>query len=122
MRRVRVAAVILAALILLTLTGRRLVSDSLNALEAGLTQVESLCTSGAYQAAKQQISNMTQAYQKKQAVLALFIRRDKLNELETALYGLNAYVHPDYRQDLFCETGKLKAQLNGMRRLFFGLP
>lgn len=121
MRRVRVAAVILAALILLTLTGRRLVSDSLNALEAGLTQVESLCAGGAYQAAKQQISNMTQAYQKKQAVLALFIRRDKLNELETALYGLNAYVHPDYRQDLFCETGKLKAQLNGMRRLFFGL-
>ena len=54
--------------------------------------------------------------------MALFIRRDKLNELETALYGLNAYVHPDYRQDLFCETGKLKAQLNGMRRLFFGLP
>ena len=33
-----------------------------------------------------------------------------------------AYVHPDYRQDLFCEIGKLKAQLNGMRRLFFGLP
>ena len=46
---------------------------------------------------------------------------DKLNELETALYGLNAYVHPDYRQDLFCEIGKLKAQLNGIRRLFFGL-
>ena len=53
--------------------------------------------------------------------MALFIRRDKLSELENALCGLSAYAHPDYLQDLLCETGKLKAQLNGIRRLFFGL-
>lgn len=121
MNRLRAAAVILAALLLLTLASQRLVSDSLDSLETGLTQVERLCADGAYQTAKEQLCNMTQAYQKKQAVLALFIRRDKLSELETSLYSLTAYVHPDYRQDLFCETGRLKAQLNGIRRLFFGL-
>ena len=121
MNRLRAAAVILAALLLLTLASQRLVSDSLDPLETGLTQVERLCDDGAYQTAKERLYNITQAYQKKQAVLALFIRRDKLSELETSLYSLTAYVHPDYRQDLFCETGRLKAQLNGIRRLFFGL-
>lgn len=47
---------------------------------------------------------MTQSYQKQQAVLAVFIRKDQLHELESALYGLNAYAHPDYLQDLLCET------------------
>ena len=121
MNRLRAAAVILATLLLLTLASQRLVSDSLDSLETGLTQVERLCADGAYQTAKERLYNITQAYQKKQAVLALFIRRDKLSELETSLYSLPAYVHPDYRQDLFCETGRLKAQLNGIRRLFFGL-
>ncbi|WP_294526586.1 DUF4363 family protein [uncultured Allofournierella sp.] len=121
MSRLRAAALILAALFLLTLIGQRLVSGSLDSLEAGLTQVEKLCADGSYQAAKAQIGSITQAYQKQQAVLALFIRRDKLSELENALCGLSAYAHPDYLQDLLCETGKLKAQLNGIRRLFFGL-
>lgn len=121
MNRLRVAAMILAALCLLTLIGQRLVSGSLDSLEAGLTQVENLCIRGEYRNAQEQIQNMTRGYQKQQAALALFIRRDKLSDLENALCGLSAYAHPDYLQDLLCETGKLRAQLNGVRRLFFGL-
>lgn len=121
MNRLRVAAMILAALCLLTLIGQRLVSGSLDSLETGLTQVENLCIRGEYRNAQEQIQNMTRGYQKQQAALALFIRRDKLSDLENALCGLSAYAHPDYLQDLLCETGKLRAQLNGVRRLFFGL-
>ena len=121
MKRLRAAAMILAALCLLTLIGQRLVSDSLDSLDKGLARVESLCICGEYPQAREQIRYMTQGYQKQQAVLAVFVRKDQLHEPESALYGLNAYAHPDYLQDLLCETGKLKSQLNGVRRLFFGL-
>lgn len=121
MNRMQAAAIILAALCFLTLIGQRLISSSLDSLDAGLTQVENLCTCGEYRKAQEQIHDMTRDYRKQQAALALFIRRDKLNELENALCGLSAYAHPDYLQDLLCETGKLRAQLDGVRRLFFGL-
>lgn len=121
MKRLHAAAVILLALILVTWAGQLLVANTLDSLDTGLARVEQLCLCGEYPAARQQLKQTIQAYQKQQTVLAFFLRRDRLSELENALCGLSAYVHPDYRQDLLCETGKLKAQLNGIRRLFFGL-
>lgn len=121
MNRLQAAAGILAALFLLTLLGGRLVSQSLDSMEEGLTQIESKCARQEYKAAREQLHQITADYQKQQSILALFIRRDRLNELESALCSLNAYAQPDYLQDLLCETGKLKAQINGIRRLFFGL-
>lgn len=121
MNRLKAAAFILAALFLLTLVGGRLVSNSMDSLDAGLAQVEAQCRHMEYEAAQEQLRRITAAYQKQQTMLAFFIRRDRLSELESALNGLSAYAQPEYQQDLLCETGKLKAQINGIRRLFFGL-
>lgn len=121
MNRLKAAAAILAALFLLTLVSGQLVSESLDSLDAGLAQVEIQCRHMQYETAQEQLRHVITAYQKQQTLLAFFIRRDRLSELESALSGLSAYVQPDYQQDLFCETGKLRAQINGIRRLFFGL-
>lgn len=121
MNRLKAAAAILAALFLLTLASGRLVSKSLDALDAGLEQVETQCRHRQYEGAQAQLRRVITAYQKQQTMLAFFIRRDRLSELESALNGLSAYAQPDYQQDLLCETGKLRAQINGIRRLFFGL-
>lgn len=121
MNRLQAAAAILAALLLVTLIGGRLVSKSLDSLEEGLVQIETQCSRQEYKAAQEQLRQMTADYQRQQAMLALFIRRDRLSELESALCSLSAYAQPDYLQDLLCETSKLKAQINGVRRLFFGL-
>lgn len=121
MNRLRAAILILAILVLLTLAGQRLIANTIDSLEAGLIQVEESCLKGDYLKAQSRIQEITRNYQKDQTVLAFFIRRDKLNDLESTLCGLSAYAHPEYRQDLLCETGKLRAQLNGIRRLFFGL-
>lgn len=121
MKRVHAAIFILVALLVVTLASSWLVKDTTETLLAALNLIEEQCTSGNYEAAQEGIGQLNEYYQKREHILALFIKRDYLGNISVCLGGLNAYIHKDNAQDLKSELGKARAQIEVVNHLFFSM-
>ncbi len=121
MKRMRSAVWILLILFGVVCYSAWMVRDTTHTLLAQMEQVENLCQAGEYDNAAGQLAQMNAYYEKREHLLALFIKRDYLSSIAVSLGGLSAYATPDNRQDLSSEIGKAKAQLLTVEHLFFSL-
>lgn len=121
MNRVKTAVVLLFALILLILVSGWLVHRIDQKLLCSLDQIEALCLQGHFEQAQKEIHILRRYYQKREHLLALFIRRDYLNNTAVSLSGLSAYTASDNLRDLCSEISKTRTQLVMIEHLFFSM-
>lgn len=121
MNRVKTAVVLLFALILLILVSGWLVHRIDQKLLCSLDQIEALCLQGHFEQAQKEIQILRRYYQKREHLLALFIRRDYLNNTAVSLSGLSAYTASDNLRDLCSEISKTRAQIVMIEHLFFSM-
>lgn len=121
MKRIWAAAALLAAACMILLLGSLAVSGSFSRLEEDLAEAESLCIQGRYQRAAELLQTTGDILDSREHLLALFLRRDDLRQLQSSLHGLPAYAHPEYLTDFCFEVRQVMAEISAMRHLFFSL-
>ncbi len=121
MKRIWAAAALLAAACIVLLLGSLAVSGTFGQLEEDLDEAQSLCSQGRYQRAADLLQNTARTLDGREHLLALFLRRDDLRQLQTSLHGLPAYACQEHLSDFRFEARQVTAQIAAMRHLFFSL-
>ena len=70
---------------------------------------------------REKLDELTGKLQSREHMLALFIRRDLLGQIQLEVAGLRAYLDEEHIADLQCEAEHALAQLQTVRHLFFGM-
>ena len=121
MKRIWAAVALLTAACILLLLGSLAVFFAFNQLENDLTEAQALCAQGRYQRAADLLQDAGETLDRREHLLALFLRRDDLRQLQANLHGLPAYACEEYCTDFFFESRQILAQITAMRHLFFSL-
>ncbi len=120
MARAKIAVGLLLGILVAVLVSNGVVRCAFNSTEQQLLEVVQLCEEGRCEHAREKLDELTYTLQGQEHILALFIRRDLLGQMQLETEGLRAYLDSEYIADLQCEAEHALAQLQMVRHLFFG--
>lgn len=121
MARAKIAAWLLLGVLAATLVSSWIVRRAFDTTEQEILEVVQLCKEGRCERARERLDELTGKLQSKEHMLALFIRRDLLGQIQLEVAGLRAYLDEEHIADLQCETEHALAQLQAVRHLFFSI-
>lgn len=117
--RTHMAIWIVLILIVLVLLGAQTIHQECARIKDQLDQIEECVLDENYTEAQQLSKDLAWSVQHN-LNLRLFIRRDLLAELCTALSGIPAYTQIEYYADLRSEIEKARNQVRALNESFFG--
>lgn len=121
MTRAKIAGWLLLGILAATLASSWIVRRAFSTTEQQLLEVVQLCEEGQCEHAREKLDELTHTLQGREHILALFIRRDLLGEIQLEAAGLRAYLDGEHIADLKCELEHALAQLHAVRHLFFSI-
>ena len=121
MKRVTIAWLLLLGAIFLAGAGSFVVHRSFGWMDDQLTSAQADCIEQQYDSALQKSKHAEEFFAQNEHLLALFLRRDYLREIQTTLSGLSSYACEEYSNDFLCESSQAIQQLNAVKHLFFGI-
>ena len=110
---------ILVLCLLLYLAGRY-VTDTTDAMQAGVQRAYALAEQGDYPAARAAYAQTTRRAERDSALLALLVRRNIIDQLNQTMAVLPPCAEADSLADLEMETQRACAQIAQVRQSFFG--
>lgn len=121
MARAKIAVWLLLGVLAATLVSSWIVRRAFDTTEQQMLEVVQLCEEGRCERAREKLDELTDKLQSKEHMLALFIRRDMLGQIQLEVAGLRAYLDEEHIADLQCEAEHALAQLQAVRHLFFSI-
>lgn len=121
MARAKIALWLLLGILAATLISSWFVRRAFDTTEQAMLQVVQLCEEGRCERAREKLDELTAELQRKEHMLALFIRRDMLGQIQLEVAGMRAYLDEEHIFDLQCEAEHALAQLQAVRHLFFSI-
>ena len=121
MKRVGIAWALLLFAIAVAGLGSWTVHDSFHRLDTQLINAEFFCSQQDYNKALEISQQANTDFSHREHLLALFLRRDDLRQLQSGLAALPSYASPEYENDFLFEINQTRAQLANIQHLFFSL-
>ena len=121
MKRVVPAVVLLIVAAGLTIYGTLFINQKTSELTDLLNAAHSCCTNRDYHGASDNLEKFCQTFNKNEAILILFVRRDLLAELMRIAEPLFDYANEEMRYDFCIETQRAVTQLEIIRESQFKL-
>lgn len=97
------------------------VHRSFEELDQQLLSAQILCSQKNYLQALQVTEQANTEFSHKEHLLALFLRRDDLRQLQSKVSALSSYISEEYQHDFLFESQETRTQLAHIRHLFFSL-
>lgn len=120
MKRNWYAVAILLVLCLLLYLAGRYVTDTTDAMQAGVQRAYALAEQGDYPASRAAYAQTTRRAERDSALLALLVRRNIIDQLNQTMAVLPPCAEADSLADLEMETQRACAQIAHVRQSFFG--
>lgn len=121
MKRVKVAAGILTAIIVFTVVGVWQVQSVTSTLSAALNSVEENAHASEYDTAQTQMRALAQYYKQKEPLLAVFMGRNQTSAIMLSLASIEPYLDAEHTNDLKAELSRARTQIYLTKHLFFNV-
>lgn len=117
MKRIIVAACMLAVIIAIAVAGQIYMSCTIHNMQDRVADIRRLAECSKVEQAADIAKGLQDDFKNAQGWLALFVRQDTLAATYVSLHGMYAYSTPDTIEDLKCEADKAGAQLHALEKL-----
>lgn len=121
MNRIHSALIILLLLAGFAVFGHISVERTTDNLMLQLDQLQQSAENLDFTRAQQQAKNLVLYCDKRETLMALFVKRDLINSLRVSLSGLDAYLAADHLPELKIELERGRAQVTALHNQFFAV-
>ena len=119
MGRVRAAGIVLLLLAAFAVFGHIGIARPTDMLLQDIRQAEQYALRKDYIRTGEVLDHLSEYCENREPLLTLFVRRDLFNSLRTNISGLDAYLNPQYHNDLLIELSRSKSQVLALRQQYF---